>query len=123
MSSSININHKKVHSSNHGNHHWWLQRITAIALIPLTVWFVCSMYGLITTDGNNFASSPFNFIFLITFILVGLVHGKLGIQTIIEDYIHCNCLKYSLLIFVNLLVALTLIASVFSIFVIFLLLF
>ena len=76
-------------SAKEGVHHWWMQRITAIALIPLVVWFAIS---LVMMSGADYAvvrawiGSPLVMVLLILTITVGLHHGQLGLQVVWEDY-------------------------------------
>ena len=76
-------------SAKEGVHHWWLQRVTAIALIPLVVWFAIS---LVMLTGADFAvvrawiGSPLVMVLLTLTIGVGLYHGQLGLQVVWEDY-------------------------------------
>jgi succinate dehydrogenase / fumarate reductase, membrane anchor subunit len=76
-------------SAKEGVHHWWMQRITAIALIPLVVWFAIS---LVMLSGADYAvvrawiGSPLVMVLLILTIGVGLHHGQLGLQVVWEDY-------------------------------------
>ena len=72
-----------------GLHHWWAQRITAVALVPLVVWFAIS---LVMLSGDDYAAvrawigSPLVMVLLILTISVGLHHGQLGMQVVFEDY-------------------------------------
>ena len=76
-------------SAKDGLHHWWMQRVTAIALIPLVVWFAIS---LVMLTGADFAvvrawiGSPLVMVLLTLTIGVGLYHGQLGLQVVWEDY-------------------------------------
>jgi succinate dehydrogenase / fumarate reductase membrane anchor subunit len=76
-------------SAKEGVHHWWMQRVTAIALIPLLVWFAIS---LVMLSGADFAvvrawiGSPLVMVLLTLTIGVGLYHGQLGLQVVWEDY-------------------------------------
>jgi len=76
-------------SAKEGVHHWWMQRVTAIALIPLVVWFAIS---LVMLTGADFAvvrawiGSPLVMVLLTLTIGVGLYHGQLGLQVVWEDY-------------------------------------
>ncbi len=87
-----------------GVHHWWMQRLSAMALLPLSVWFVI---GLIGQFGEGHAamvawlSGPVTA--TIAILLVGALfyHAKLGLQVVFEDYIHSEWLKISSLIALN----------------------
>lgn len=78
-------------SAKTGAEHWWRERVTAVALIPLTLWFFAS---IIAHDGRDYAAasawlrSPFSTL-MMTLLLVALFsHTALGLQVIIEDYVH-----------------------------------
>ena len=91
-------------SAKHGFSHWWLQRVSAIALIPMTLWFVFSMVCLSATGYNEavaWLSSPFNATIMLLFTLTALFHGQTGLQTVIEDYIHTTWLNLTLLLSVK----------------------
>ena len=88
-------------SAKEGVHHWWAQRITAVALIPLVVWFAIS---LIMMSGADYAvvrawiGSPVVMVLLTLTIVIGLHHGQLGMQVVIEDYVHSDGLKLALIV-------------------------
>ena len=76
-------------SAHEGVHHWWMQRLTAIALIPLVVWFAISLVMLSGADYTTvraWIGSPLVMVLLILTIGVGLHHGQLGLQVVFEDY-------------------------------------
>ena len=76
-------------SAKEGVHHWWMQRLTAIALIPLVVWFAISLVMLSGADYitvRAWIGSPLVMVLLILTIGVGLHHGQLGLQVVFEDY-------------------------------------
>jgi len=88
-------------SAKEGVHHWWLQRLTSIALIPLAIWFVVSAFGLIGADRDmamTFFKSPVNSVLMALFVIAALVHMVLGLQMIIEDYVHGEGAKIVLLV-------------------------
>ena len=91
-------------SAKDGVGHWWAQRLTAIALIPLVVWFAIS---LVMLSGADYAvvrawiGSPLVMMLLILTIGVGLHHGQLGIQVVIEDYIRGDGWKLALIVIVK----------------------
>lgn len=77
-------------SAKEGVGHWWMQRVTAIALVPLGIWFVFAVAALAGVDHSGFqawASELGNATLLIVFIVVLFYHAALGIQVVIEDYV------------------------------------
>jgi len=88
-------------SAKQGVHHWWAQRITAVALIPLVAWFAIS---LIMMSGADYAvvrawiGSPAVMVLLVLTIVIGLHHGQLGMQVVIEDYVHNDGMKLALIV-------------------------
>ena len=88
-------------TAKEGVHHWWIQRLTAIALIPLTLWFIISIATLNNasyTETVNWLSIPLVSIFMILFVSATLYHALLGVQVVVEDYIHQEGFKFLLLI-------------------------
>lgn len=89
-------------SAKAGLHHWWMQRLTSIALVPLSIWFVYAVMNVLSgadrADVSDWFASPFVALFMLAFILVALLHVKLGQQVIIEDYVHKECWKLTLLL-------------------------
>jgi succinate dehydrogenase / fumarate reductase membrane anchor subunit len=77
-------------SAHSGVGHFKHQRVTAIALLPLTVWFAISALGLVGAKEVSvliFLSNPLNAVLLGTFVLISLYHMALGIQEVIVDYV------------------------------------
>ncbi|MSP51042.1 MAG: succinate dehydrogenase, hydrophobic membrane anchor protein [Alphaproteobacteria bacterium] len=88
-------------SAKSGTNHWWHQRLTALALIPLTVWFAVSLVAMTGRGYDtavNWLASPVSACLMILLIGAGFYHMKLGLQVIIEDYIHVEWQKLTLLI-------------------------
>jgi succinate dehydrogenase / fumarate reductase membrane anchor subunit len=88
-------------SAKEGVHHWWAQRLTAVALIPLVVWFAISLVMLSGADyaiARAWIGSPIVMVLLILTIVIGLHHGQLGMQVVIEDYVHSEGVKLALII-------------------------
>jgi succinate dehydrogenase / fumarate reductase, membrane anchor subunit len=98
-------------SAKEGVHHWWVQRLTSIALVPLMVWFVVALLSLPLHDRASvaaWAARGWTPLLLILFILVATWHSRLGVQVVIEDYVPSPGTKsFSLILssFVHLFVA------------------
>ena len=83
-------------AAKEGVRHWWVQRLTSVALIPLGCWFVVSLLALPTLDYPTVAawlSNGWTALLLILFVLAGTWHSQLGVQVVIEDYVHDSGLK------------------------------
>jgi len=106
-------------SAHHGVGHWWLQRITALALIPLSVWFMSQLATLLMGASSGtvryWFKSPAITIAMLLFVVALFTHARLGVQVIIEDYVHCKVKKIALLLFTNTAMLLAGLACVFSI--------
>ena len=73
-----------------GVEHWWRERITAIALVPLSVWFVVSVLSMLGADQGMvaaWAGHPVNAVLLLALIVMTFHHTALGLQVVYEDYI------------------------------------
>ena len=105
-------------SARDGLHHWWAQRLTAIALIPLVVWFAISLVMLSGADYGAvraWIASPVVMVLLILTVAVGLHHGQLGLQVVIEDYVHGDGWKLALIVAVRFIAILFGVAAVVAI--------
>lgn len=104
-------------SAGNGTEHWWLQRLTAIALIFLVSWFT---FVLISFGMNpevsltSYLYSKLGVVLFSTLLIVALFHANLGFKVVVEDYIHCEFTKFTILIVSNLLVSLTIIFLIFT---------
>ena len=88
-------------SSHSGVAHFWRQRVTAAALIPLTIWFAISVLGLTGVNSAaamTFLQHPLNAILMAAFVIVALYHMALGLQVVIDDYVYTNWQKLSLML-------------------------
>jgi succinate dehydrogenase / fumarate reductase membrane anchor subunit len=91
-------------SAKEGVHHWWMQRVTAIALIPLSVWFVASVVCLAGADQaaiTQWLGAPFTLGALSLTLIAAFYHAVLGLQVVIEDYIHAKALKLTLILLIQ----------------------
>lgn len=78
-------------SAKQGLHDWFIQRLTAIALVPLTFWLVVAVIANVGADYATmqaWLSAPGNATLLILFLVALFYHAQLGVQVIIEDYVH-----------------------------------
>jgi succinate dehydrogenase / fumarate reductase membrane anchor subunit len=88
-------------ASGQGTHHWWLQRISALALLPLTLLFMVPFAGLLGgghTEALAHYAHPVHALVAVLFIAVAFRHLALGLQVVIEDYVHGKAWRTGLLI-------------------------
>lgn len=107
----MNLRNPLANAHNHGSAgdgvtHWWAQRFSAILMVGLTAWLV---WALIALAGASHAEAvawlgrPFHASMAILFTLVAIYHSRLGLQVIIEDYVHKRAVEVSLQIVVKIL--------------------
>jgi succinate dehydrogenase / fumarate reductase membrane anchor subunit len=78
-------------SAKDGTGHWWTQRLTAVALLLLTPWFAWLVLGLVGADQATMRAAlaePFTASLLLAFVVSLFWHAQLGMQVIVEDYVH-----------------------------------
>jgi succinate dehydrogenase / fumarate reductase, membrane anchor subunit len=105
-------------SAKSGTAHWWAQRTTAVALVPLSLWFVLAIYRLAGGSAANvahWAANPVNATLLLALILVTCHHMSLGLQVVIEDYIHSDKTRLAAVLAMKGAVALLAIAAILSV--------
>ncbi|MBD8525268.1 succinate dehydrogenase, hydrophobic membrane anchor protein [Pseudomarimonas arenosa] len=105
-------------SAKEGTHHWWLQRLTAIALALLSPWFVITAVCLLSADYATVRSTlaqPLNATLMLTFVLSLFWHAKLGLQVVVEDYIHTRWLEVTLQVTIMFACALASLASLIAV--------
>ncbi len=91
-------------SAKEGVHHWWVQRLTAIALVPLTVYFVWLLLGTVGLDhagARAAVAEPMNAALLAAYVIALFWHAQLGLQVVIEDYIHVRWQEITLQVLVR----------------------
>jgi succinate dehydrogenase / fumarate reductase, membrane anchor subunit len=104
-------------SAKDGTGHWWNQRLTAIALALLTPWFVVFAVGLIGSDHAQVRAAigqPVTATLLAAFVLALFWHARLGLQVVVEDYIH-GAAEIALQVAIKLIFALAAIAALLAI--------
>ncbi len=109
---------KGLGSSGDGVHHWRVQRISAVALVPLTIWFVFSLAGLVGADYHEFVdwlSRPWVPVLAVLFFGCAYYHASLGLQVVIEDYVHDELVRNVTLVVVKLTLMLLAVSTVVSI--------
>lgn len=93
---------KGLGAAHHGVGHWWWQRVTAVAIVPLSLWFMYALVTLMLTPDvvkvAEWLASPVNALVMALLIIAGFFHAKLGVQVVIEDYVHSPASKYTLLL-------------------------
>ncbi len=105
-------------SAKHGFSHWRLQRLSAVMLVPLGLWFVWSLSTLPEHDLQSvrtWLAHGLNTFWLTAFVLVAVLHAKLGVDVVIEDYIHTGWLKVGLKILLAIVMALVMGLVVYSV--------
>ncbi|MCA1748759.1 MAG: succinate dehydrogenase, hydrophobic membrane anchor protein [Parasphingopyxis sp.] len=91
-------------SARAGTHHWWLQRLTAAGNVLLVVWFVASLLRLPSYDYEvvtGWLSSPLVAVAMLLLTVNVFWHLRLGLQIVIEDYVHNEASKIGLLVLLN----------------------
>jgi succinate dehydrogenase / fumarate reductase, membrane anchor subunit len=105
-------------SAKDGVHHWWMQRLTAIALALLSPWFIwllLSLIGATHAQARASIANPRAALPLLAFVIALFWHAKLGLQVVIEDYVHTRWKEVSLQVAMTFACALGALASVFAI--------
>lgn len=105
-------------SAKEGVQHWWAQRLTAVALVPLSLWFIISMIALTGADVASMVrwmSQTHNAVLLVLLLAIGFHHAQLGLQVVIEDYVHSEARKFVALVVVKFLAVLLAVAAIFGV--------
>ncbi len=101
---AVNLRNPLANAHNHGAAgdgvgHWWAQRFSAILLVGLTVWLVLALstvVGASHAEAAAWLGRPFNAGMAILFVVTSLYHAKLGLQVIVEDYVHQRAVEVTL---------------------------
>jgi succinate dehydrogenase membrane anchor subunit len=92
-------------SAKEGVAHWLAQRVAAVALVPLALWFVAALIRLVGGDFDrmqNWVGRPLPAILLVLLLIATFYHAALGLQVVIEDYVHAELARIGLVILVRL---------------------
>jgi len=105
-------------SAQSGVEHWWSQRVTAAALVLLGIWFVVLVLSLLHADyatARAAVARPWNALLLIAFVIIMFWHAVLGLQVVIEDYVHTRWKEVVLLVAIKFLAVLGILAAVLAV--------
>jgi succinate dehydrogenase / fumarate reductase, membrane anchor subunit len=105
-------------SAKEGVAHWWAQRLTAVALVPLVLWFVVAVVSHAGSDykaAMAWLEQPFVAIALLLLIVATFHHAQLGLQVVIEDYVHAEWARIALIMLVKFAAAALAIASIYAV--------
>ena len=96
-------------SAKSGVRHWWIQRVTAAALIVLGLWFLIMVLTMLGSDYGSaraLLAKPLNGVLMIAFVATAFWHAQLGLQVVVEDYIHVRWVAVVLMVVFKMLAVL-----------------
>ena len=105
-------------SAKEGVRHWWAQRLTALALVPLSIWFVAgtvALAGASHAEAAAWIAQPVNATLMVLTLGLAIHHGQLGLQVAIEDYVHAEGAKLAWLIVLKLLALVLALAGILAV--------
>ncbi|HEY4293650.1 succinate dehydrogenase, hydrophobic membrane anchor protein [Luteibacter sp.] len=105
-------------SAKEGVSHWLVQRVTGLALVFLTVWFVVTTLGLMHSDyasARETLGKPWNAVLLVALLITTFRHAVLGLQVVIEDYVHTRWLEVASLVIIKFIAVLAMLAGVLAV--------
>jgi len=111
-------NARGLGSAKDGVHHFIVQRVTAVALLFLSIYFIVFVVGLIGADyasARAAVAQPCNAVLLIAFLIASIWHGELGLQVIIEDYVHTPWLALTSRLVIKFVCVLVALASILAV--------
>lgn len=109
---------KNLGSAGSGSGHWWHQRFTAILLTLITTWLFCFSWEVSNASQSEIIEvfkKPYHIIMLTLFVMAGFYHAALGMQVVIEDYIHCRAVRLALLLMVQIFSIVTALAFILAV--------
>ncbi|MCG8324564.1 MAG: succinate dehydrogenase, hydrophobic membrane anchor protein [Thiotrichales bacterium] len=105
-------------SAKQGSHHWWMQRVSAIALVPLCLWFIAALFQLSSmgyTEVRVWMADPIVSVLLVMMLLALYYHTYVRVQVVIEDYIDSEWQKIGCLLLVKFLCLFAAMISIYSV--------
>ena len=105
-------------SAKSGLHHWWHQRVSAVAMVGLVSWMVVLLFSLVEADyqtARNMLAHPVNATVVVLFVAVGLWHASLGLQVVLEDYVANEGVRLIAILAVKMAASVTAILAILSV--------
>ena len=105
-------------SAKSGLHHWWHQRVSAVAMVGLVSWMVVLLFSLVDADyltALNMLTHPVNATVVVLFVAVGLWHASLGLQVVLEDYVANEGVRLIAILAVKMAASVTAILAILSV--------
>ena len=105
-------------SAKSGLHHWWHQRVSAVAMVGLVSWMVVLLFSLVDADYQtalNMLAHPVNATIVVLFVAVGLWHASLGLQVVLEDYVANEGVRLIAILAVKMAASVTAILAILSV--------
>ena len=105
-------------SAKSGLHHWWHQRVSAVAMVGLVSWMVVLLFSLVEADYQtalNVLAHPVNATVVVLFVAVGLWHASLGLQVVLEDYVANEGVRLIAILAVKMAASVTAILAILSV--------
>ncbi len=109
---------KGLGASGDGSHHFWVQRISALAMITLVIWICLSIAFLPEANYSSVVAwlkSPINGIITLLFVILSFYHAQLGLQVIIEDYVSSHSKRFIGILFIKFLSYFMMAAGVYAV--------
>lgn len=106
-------------SAKTGTTHWWMQRVSAVALIPLTIWLITFLDLSLNApfqETLTWLTTPLNTVCIVAWIVIAFYHAAMGLQVVIEDYIAAEGIKVVAVWAVNLSFLLLALAALLAVF-------
>jgi len=109
---------KNLGSAGSGSGHWWHQRFTAILLTLISVWLFYFSWEISNTTQSEIIEvfkKPYHVLMFTLFVMAGFYHAVLGMQVVIEDYVHCRAARLTLLLIVQIFSIVTALAFILAV--------